>query len=232
MGIPSKAVIASHAEPSAGSQDPQRAFHAAVECFLVAIDHTLGQSELRPELDAGFFKVQGRNARNIALEHQIESFVVHEGSMLDAVVTCTKRVLDPLGGSAVACDLEFVVVSCCDHGVHFFKCHAQGMVIVGIGRGCIAGRIGFDPLDPIFDQRSDRFAGIFDSVDDKDQALHADLSELGVPVHEPSCRTDLATACSEPRPRHEVFLDRSLEPHIDIEQTPARPSRRIAALEG
>ncbi len=35
----------------------------------------------------------------------------------------------------MACDLEFVVVSCCDHGVHFFKGHAQGMVIVGINAG-------------------------------------------------------------------------------------------------
>ena len=48
--------------------------------------------------------------------------------------------------------LQLVVVRRGDDGVHLLERHAQRVVVVGVGRGGVAGGIGLDPLDAVLDQ--------------------------------------------------------------------------------
>src|SRR6516162_4113159 len=68
----------------------------------------------------------------------------------------TDGVLDPLGGAAVAGHFQAVIVGGGDDGVHLVKGHAQGVVVVGIGGGGVAGGVGLDPLDAVLDESAHR----------------------------------------------------------------------------
>src|SRR5678816_29616 len=92
--VPAKAIIAAHAQPSARAQNPPRTLGTAVERFLVSIDHDLRQAKLRPELDARLFKIQRGNHGRVALQQQLERFVIHEGTVFDRIVSSAQRVLD------------------------------------------------------------------------------------------------------------------------------------------
>ena len=63
MRVPGEAVIAAHAEPAAGLEDPPGALGAAFERLLVAVDHRLRHAELRAALDARLLELQGRHHR-------------------------------------------------------------------------------------------------------------------------------------------------------------------------
>ena len=54
---------------------------------------------------------------------------------------------------------------------------------------------------------------------------------LGVPVHQSARATDLAPAGGQARAGDQVFLDRLLEPDVDIVQAAAATGRCVAALE-
>src|SRR2546422_618260 len=76
-----------------------------------------------------------------------------------------------------------------------------------------------------------RLAALVGAVDDEDEPLHADLSELGVPVHQPTGAADLPAAAGQARPEHQVLLDGPLQPDVDVVQRAAAAGRGIAALE-
>ena len=65
------------------------------------------------------------------------------------------------------------------HGVHFLEGHAERVVVVGVGRGGVAGRIGLDPLDAVLDQLADRRAGLVGAVDQQDQPSMPSLRKSG-----------------------------------------------------
>ena len=118
------------------------------------------------------------------------------------------------------------------HGVHLLEGHAQRVMVVGVGRGGVAGRIGLDPLDAVLDQLAHGGPGLVGAVDQQHQPLHADLAEVGVPVHQPADAADLAAAGRQARAGDQVVLDRLLEPDVDVEQAAAAAGRRVAALQG
>ena len=68
------------------------------------------------------------------------------------VVAGPQGVLDALGRPAVAGDLQLVVVGRGDDRVHLLEGHAERVVVVGVGRGGVAGGVGLDPLDAVLDQ--------------------------------------------------------------------------------
>ena len=142
-----------------------------------------------------------------------------------------KRVLDSLGRAAVAGDFAVVVMGLGDDGRHLLEGHAERVVVGRVGRGRVAGGIGLDPLDAILDELAHGPASLVGAVDQEDQALHAELQVLGVPVHQSARATDLAPAGGQPRAGDQVFLDRLLEPHVDIVQAAAAAGRRVAAFE-
>ena len=197
----------------------------------MAVDHHLRQLELRPALHAGVLEIQRRDDGGVPLQQQVERLIIHERAMLDGVVTGAERIFDPLGRAAVAGHLQAVIVGRRHHGVHFVERHAQRVVVVDIGRGRIAGGIRLDPLHSVLNERAHGLPRIVGAVDDEHQPFHADLAELGVPVHQPAGRADLASARGQPRSGDEVFLNRFLQPDVDIEQTAAGAGRRVAALQ-
>src|SRR5262249_13757452 len=141
-------------------------------------------------------------------------------------------VLDPLGGAAVAGYLELVVVRRRDDRVHLLEGHAQGVVVVDVGHGRVAGGGGLDPLDAVLDQRAHGGAGLLGARGQQHQPLPADLAEVRVPVHQAADAADLAAAGRQPRAGGEVVLDGALEPHVDVEQAAAAARRGVAALQG
>ena len=169
--------------------------------------------------------------RHVALKQHIERLVVHERAVLERVVAGPQGVLDALGRAAMAGDLEPVVVGLGHHGVHLVERHAQRVMVVGVGRGGVAGGIGLDPLDAVLDQLAHGAAAFVGAVDQQHQPFHADLAEVGVPVHQPAHAADLAAAGGQPRAGHQVLLDRLLQPDVDVEQAAAAAGRRVAALE-
>ena len=118
------------------------------------------------------------------------------------------------------------------HGVHLLEGHAQRVVVVGVRRGGVAGRVGLDPLDAVLDQLAHGGPRLVGAVDEQHQPLHADLAEVGVPVHQPADAADLAAAGRQARAGHEVVLDGLLQPDVDVEQAAAAAGRGVAALQG
>ena len=116
-------------------------------------------------------------------------------------------------------------------GVHLLERHAERVVVVGVGRGGVAGGIGLHPLDAVLDQLAHGRAGLVRAVDQQHQPLHADLAEVGVPVHQPADAADLAAAGGQARAGDEVVLDRLLQPDVDVEQAAAAARRGVAALQ-
>jgi hypothetical protein len=173
----------------------------------VAIDHALAHAVAGAVLDAGPLELERRHDRRVARQKQVERLVVHEGAVLQGVVAGAQGVLDALGGAAVAGDLQAVVVGRGDDGVHLVERHAERVVVVGVGGGGVAGGVGLDPLDAVLDQLAHRGAGLVGAVDQQHQALHADLAEVGVPVHQAADPADFAPAGRQARPRNEVVLD-------------------------
>src|SRR5262245_34945834 len=103
-------------------------------------------------------------------------------------------------------------------------------MVVRVGRGGVAGRIGLHPLDAVLHELPHGAAALVRAVDDEHDAFHPDLPELGVPVHQPAGATNLAAARSEARAEDEVFVDRTLEPDVDVVEAAAAPRGRVAAL--
>src|SRR5262249_41345525 len=154
----------------------------------------------------------------VAGQEQVEGLVVHEGAVLQGVVAGPQGVLDALGGPAVAGDLDLVVVGGCDDGVHLLEGHAEGVVVVDVGGGGGGGGVGLDPRDPALDQLAAGGAGLVGAVDQQHQPLHADLSELGVPVHQPAGAANLPPAGRQPGALGDVVLDGLLQPDVDVEE--------------
>ena len=151
--VPGEAVVAAHADPAAGLENPARTFGAAFQRFLDGRRSTFcGRPNSGPRSTLASSNCKRGNARGVALEQQFERLVVHERAVLDRVVAGPQGVLDSLGRPAVAGDLQFVVVGRGDDGVHFVEGHAKRVVVVDVGRGGVAGRIGLDPLDAVLDQ--------------------------------------------------------------------------------
>ena len=172
------------------------------------------------------------NDRGIARQEHVEGLVVHERPVLDAVEPGAERVLDALGCAAMPRDLAVIIVGLGHHRRHLLEGHAQRVMIGGVGRGGIAGGVGLDPLHAILHQLADGGTAFDRAVDQEDQPLHAQLQVLGVPVHQPARAADLPSAGGQARPGEQVFLDRLLEPDVDVVQTAPAPCRGIAALEG
>ncbi len=63
--VPGEAVVAAHAEPAAGLQDPAGALGAAFQRLLVAVDDALRHAEARAFHDAGVLELQGRHHRRV-----------------------------------------------------------------------------------------------------------------------------------------------------------------------
>ena len=105
-------------------------------------------------------------------------------------------------------------------------------MIVHVGRSGIAGGIRFHPLDAVLHQRPHGFAGVLHSVDDEDQAFHADLPELGIPIHEPARAADLASAAGKAGSGNDTFVDRLFHPDVDVVEATAAAGGGIAAFEG
>ncbi len=118
-----------------------------------------------------------------------------------------------------------------DDGVHLLEGHAQRVMVVGVGRGGVAGGIGLHPFDAVLDELADRAARLVGTVDQQHEAFHADLAKVGIPVHQPADAADLAAAGGQPRAGEQVFLDGPLEPEIDVEQAAAAAGRGIAAVQ-
>src|SRR6266850_455794 len=114
--------------------------------------------------------------------------------------------------------------------MHLFEGHAERMMIVRIGSGSVARRIGFHPFDSIFDQLPNGATAVIGPIDDENQPLHADLAEVRVPIHQPAGPTDLAPTGRQAWADNEILLERLLQPDIDVVQTTAAASCRIAAL--
>jgi len=114
--------------------------------------------------------------------------------VFDGIVAGFEGVADALCGAAVSGDLESVVVSGGDNGMHFFKGHAERVVVVGVGCGGITCRIGFYPFDSVLHQFADGSAGFCGTIDEQDEAIHADAAKVGVPVHQSADTANFATA--------------------------------------
>lgn len=232
VGIPTEAVVAPHAESSADFENLSSAFGSGFEGFLVAIDDALGESEFGTAFDAGEFEIEGGDDGGVADHEEIEGFIVHEGAVFEGVVSGAEGVFDPFISAAVSSDLEAVVVGGLDDGVHFIEGHAEGVVIVGIGSGGVSGGVGFDPFDAILDEFADCGTGFVGSVDEEDESFHADLAEVGIPVHESSDAADFASAGGEAWAGKEIAFDAFFEPDVDVEETAPAARGGIAAFEG
>ena len=57
------------------------------------------------------------------------------------------------------------------------------------------------------------------------------LRKSGFQSIKPADAADLAAARGQPRARHQIVLDRLLQPDIDVEQAAAAAGRRVAAFE-
>jgi len=204
LRIPCEAVVASHADAAARPQDSLRAFGASFERLAVAVDDALRHPELRSALDARQLEVQRRHARHVALEHEFQAFVVDEGRMLDRIVTGLERILDSFRRAAVTGHLQAVIMGRFDDRVHLLERHAERVVIVRIGRGGVAGRISFDPLDAVFHELAHRGTRFMRAVDDQHQPFHADLAIIRIPIHQPRRAADFPPAGGEPRTSDEA----------------------------
>ena len=168
----------------------------------------------------------------IPRQEHVEGLVVHERAMLDAVEAGAERVLDALGCAAMPGDLAVIVVGLGHHRRHLLEGHAQRVMVGGVGRGGIAGGVGLDPLHPILHQLADGGAGL-------DGPLTRRISPSM-----PSFRCSAFQSISPPAPQisrplaarrgpgNKVFLDRLLEPDVDVVQAAPAPRRGVAALEG
>ena len=151
--------------------------------------------------------------------------------VFQAVEAGPECVLDPLGRAAMAGDLAVVVVRLGDDGRHLLEGHAERVMVGGVGRGGVAGGVGLDPFDAVLDQLAHGPAALVGAVDQEDQAFHAELEVVGVPVHQSAGATDLAAAGGQARAGDQVFLDRLLEPDVDVVQAAAAAGGRVAAFE-
>ena len=151
--------------------------------------------------------------------------------MFDRVVAGQERVLDALCRPAMAVHLAPVVVRDLGDRCHLLERHREGVLVVGAGRCSVAGRVGLQPVGTVLDKPTRGTARLVGTVDDDDHALHPDLAELGVPIHQATGTTDLLTAGDEARADDDVRIDRFGEPHVGVEQATCRAGRRVAALQ-
>ena len=142
-----------------------------------------------------------------------------------------ERVLDALCRPAMAVDLAPMVVRDLGDRFHLLERHRERVLVVAAGCCGVAGRIGLQPLGAVLDETAGGTARLVGTVDDDDHALHPDLAELGVPIHQASGATDLLTAWDEARADDDVRIDRFGEPHVGVEQAACRAGRRVAALQ-
>jgi hypothetical protein len=84
------------------------------------------------------------------------------------------------------------------------------MVIVGVRGGGVAGGVGLDPFHAVLDQFADGSPRLVGTVDEQNQAFHADLAKIRVPVHEPADAADFAAARRQLRSRRDIVFDRFL----------------------
>ena len=231
VGVPGEPVVAAHAEDTARLVDHPGALGTGLEGLLVAVDHLGGQVELGSVCDRCILELEGGHTRHVALQHHVEALLIHEGSVLDRVESGDERVPDSLGGAAVPEHLAPVVVGDLHDRFHLSVGHRQRVLIVGAGRRGIARRVGLQPVGAVLHQPASRRAGLVGTVDDEDHALHPDLAELGVPVHQPAGAADLLSARDEARSGNEVGVDRLGEGHVGVEEASGRTGRRVAAFE-
>src|SRR5204862_2992932 len=79
---------------------------------------------------------------------------------------------------------------------------------------------------------ADGGAGFDGAVDEEDEALHAELEVVGVPVHEPAGAADFPAGGGHARAEMQVVFDRLLEPDVDVVEAAAAAGGGVAALEG
>ena len=126
---------------------------------------------------------------------------------------------------------QFVIVSGLHDRVHFFERHAQGVVVVGVGRGGIPCGIRLDPFHAVLHQFANCRASFVGATDQQNQPFHADFAELGVPVHQPTRSANFSTAGCQTRSGDQIILDGFFQPDVDVKQAAAAASRRVAALQ-
>ena len=168
MRIPGKTKISANAHAPPGLDDFFGTLYAAIEGFLMAVEDLLSHAIASPQFQRGLFKIKGGNNGCVSYEEKFNSLIVHKGGVFDGVITRTQSVFDPLVCPAMTRHLEPMVVGHGDHGVHFFKGHAKGVVIIGVWRGGIARGIGLDPFHTILHQFSNGGASLIWSIDQKD----------------------------------------------------------------
>jgi hypothetical protein len=168
---------------------------------------------------------------DVPLQEKIKRFLIHECAVLNGVVAGAQRVLDSLIGPAMTGHFQPVVVRGGDHGMHLLKCHAERVMVVRIGRGRIAGRVGLDPFDAVLDKLSHGGARLLRTVNEQDQPFHTDLAEVWIPIHEAADATDLPAAGGKAGPGSHPFGDRLFQPDVDVKQAAATARGRVAAFE-
>jgi hypothetical protein len=130
----------------------------------------------------------------------------------------------------VAGDLELVVVGFGDGGVELLARHAEA-VVVGVGAGGVAAGVGLHPLDAVLGELAHGGARLDGSVDEEDEAFHAELQVVGIPVHQSAGAADLAAGGGHAGAGAEVLLDRLLEPDVDVVEAAAAARGGVAAFE-
>ena len=128
VGRPGKTVVATETHGATGLEDFAAAFSTSFESLLMTVEYPLGQAELLATLHTEELEAETGAHRHVALEQEIQAFVVYESAVLDGVIASSERITDALGGAAVARDFEAVIVRCGDDSVHFLKGHAQRVV--------------------------------------------------------------------------------------------------------
>ena len=157
--IPGETEIPTHAKSSPVLENLAGTFRSSLQGFLVAVNDPLRETPFRSLLDTGLLKIESGDDRDIPLQEQIESLLVHEGPVFNRVITCQQGIADPLGGPAMPGDFHGVIVGCRDNRLHLLESHAESVVIIGVRGRRIAGGIGFDPLDAVLDSSSSEKVG-------------------------------------------------------------------------
>ena len=197
----------------------------------MSVDDLLRHVEFRTANDTGMFELKRRHDRRIALEQHVECLAVHERAVFERVITGAQRVLDAGVGAAVPGDLEAMVVRLVDHGVHLIKVmHSVWWSLVS---GAAASPVGYvfthstPSLTSLRTARRPSSAPLINSTSPSMPILRkSGFQSINPPT--PQISRPLAASRG---PGIKFFVDRALQPKVDIEQAAAAAGRRIAAFE-
>ncbi len=94
--------------------------------------------------------------------------------------------------------LQPMIMCFLHHRMHLVESHAQRVMIVCVGGRGIAGGIGLDPFDPVLHKLAHCAPPFLGAVDQQNEPFHADLAEIGIPVHQSSDAADFTPTGRKP----------------------------------